>query len=119
MNEHGKISYVEFPATDLTATKQFFQSVFGWSFTDYGPDNEPAVWTDVGTSQISTLKDRYHLSRLIACAILCSGSIFHSRICCSVFQYEIAISSLPSVAETNSRQPYFSNASFFKRSAVR
>ena len=38
MSEHGKISYVEFPATDLTATKQFFQSVFGWSFTDYGPD---------------------------------------------------------------------------------
>jgi predicted enzyme related to lactoylglutathione lyase len=35
MNEHGKISYVEFPATDLTATKQFFQSVFGWSLGDW------------------------------------------------------------------------------------
>ena len=38
LSEHGKISYVEFPATDLAATKQFFQSVFGWSFKDYGPD---------------------------------------------------------------------------------
>jgi predicted enzyme related to lactoylglutathione lyase len=38
MNQHEKINYVEFPAKDLVATKAFFQSVFGWSFTDYGPD---------------------------------------------------------------------------------
>lgn len=33
-----KINYVEFPARDLEATKSFFTTVFGWSFTDYGPD---------------------------------------------------------------------------------
>jgi uncharacterized protein len=38
MNQHEKMNYVEFPAKDLGATKAFFQSVFGWSFTDYGPD---------------------------------------------------------------------------------
>lgn len=38
MNEHEKINYVEFPAKDLEACKKFFTSVFGWSFTDYGPD---------------------------------------------------------------------------------
>ena len=38
MNQHEKMNYVEFPAKDLTATKAFFESVFGWSFTDYGPD---------------------------------------------------------------------------------
>lgn len=38
MNEHGKLSYVEFPAVDLDATKNFFTTVFKWSFTDYGPD---------------------------------------------------------------------------------
>jgi len=38
MNQHEKINYVEFPAKDLGATKAFFQSVFGWSFTDYGPE---------------------------------------------------------------------------------
>lgn len=38
MNEHEKINYVEFPARDLAATKQFFERVFGWSFEDYGPD---------------------------------------------------------------------------------
>jgi predicted enzyme related to lactoylglutathione lyase len=38
MNRHEKMNYVEVPAKDLSATKAFFQSVFGWSFTDYGPD---------------------------------------------------------------------------------
>jgi len=38
MNEHGKLSYVEFPAADIDATKTFFTTVFDWSFTDYGPD---------------------------------------------------------------------------------
>jgi len=38
MNEHGKLSYVEFPASDMAATKAFFAAVFDWSFTDYGPE---------------------------------------------------------------------------------
>jgi len=38
MNQHEKINYVEFPAKDLAGTKTFFQSVFGWSFVDYGPE---------------------------------------------------------------------------------
>jgi len=38
MNQHEKINYVEFPASDPGATKAFFNKVFGWAFTDYGPD---------------------------------------------------------------------------------
>ncbi len=38
MNLHEKINYVELQARDLAATKAFFQSVFGWSFVDYGPE---------------------------------------------------------------------------------
>ena len=38
MNNHEKINYVEFPATDIQATKAFFSKAFAWSFTDYGPD---------------------------------------------------------------------------------
>jgi len=38
MNLHEKINYVELPAKDLAATKAFFESVFGWSFVDYGPE---------------------------------------------------------------------------------
>jgi predicted enzyme related to lactoylglutathione lyase len=32
-----QIDYIEFPAIDITRTKQFYQSVFGWKFEDYGP----------------------------------------------------------------------------------
>ena len=31
------IDYVEMPSKDLTATKDFFTRLFGWSFQDYGP----------------------------------------------------------------------------------
>lgn len=46
MNEHEKINYVEFPAKDIEATKSFFNSAFGWSFVDYGP--EYSAFSDEG-----------------------------------------------------------------------
>ena len=33
-----QIDYVEFPATDLNAVQAFYEQVFGWEFTDCGPD---------------------------------------------------------------------------------
>jgi len=38
MKESVKINYIEMPSKDLTATKRFFKSAFGWSFVDYGED---------------------------------------------------------------------------------
>lgn len=38
MSADGDLDYIEFPATDIAATKTFYTTVFGWSFTDYGPD---------------------------------------------------------------------------------
>jgi len=38
MNHHEKINYVEFPATDISATKAFFEKAFNWTFEDYGPE---------------------------------------------------------------------------------
>ncbi len=38
MPEQNKINYIEFPSRDLNATKSFFSTVFGWAFTDFGPD---------------------------------------------------------------------------------
>ena len=35
---HNKINYIEFAACDLEKTKNFFNRVFGWEFTDYGPE---------------------------------------------------------------------------------
>jgi uncharacterized protein len=36
-NNH-RIDYIEFPATDLAATRAYYEAVFSWKFTDYGPD---------------------------------------------------------------------------------
>jgi len=38
MQEHEKIDYIELPAKDIEATKLFFNTVFGWTFTDYGSE---------------------------------------------------------------------------------
>lgn len=38
MNAHEKINYVELPASNLEATKDFFTQAFGWSFDDFGPE---------------------------------------------------------------------------------
>jgi len=32
-----RIDYIEFPATEITATKQFYSTAFGWMFEDFGP----------------------------------------------------------------------------------
>lgn len=34
---NNRIDYIEFPATDLAATKAFYTNAFGWKFEDYGP----------------------------------------------------------------------------------
>jgi len=31
-----QIDYIEFPATDMIRTKEFYETVFGWKFEDYG-----------------------------------------------------------------------------------
>jgi uncharacterized protein len=34
----NQIDYIEMPVKDIAITKQFYGSVFGWKFEDYGPD---------------------------------------------------------------------------------
>ena len=39
MSENNKtIDYIEWPASDMGATKTFFSALLGWKFEDYGPD---------------------------------------------------------------------------------
>jgi predicted enzyme related to lactoylglutathione lyase len=38
MPADGYLDYIELPGPDIPATKRFYGAVFGWSFTDYGPD---------------------------------------------------------------------------------
>ena len=33
-----RINYIEFLSTNIEQTKSFYSEVFGWEFTDYGPD---------------------------------------------------------------------------------
>lgn len=35
---HHKIHYVEFAASDMARAKQFYSTVFGWQFKDWGPE---------------------------------------------------------------------------------
>ena len=46
MSQQEKLNYVEFPATNIPATKLFFEKAFGWSFEDFGP--EYTAFTDQG-----------------------------------------------------------------------
>ena len=32
------VDYIEMPSSNLSATKDFFAQLLGWSFQDYGPD---------------------------------------------------------------------------------
>ena len=38
MKAVNKIDYIEFQAADPSASKRFFEQLFGWKSTDYGPD---------------------------------------------------------------------------------
>jgi predicted enzyme related to lactoylglutathione lyase len=34
----NSINYIEFTVADISRSKAFYGTVFGWSFTDYGPE---------------------------------------------------------------------------------
>lgn len=37
-NKNNSINYIEFPLIKNAETKQFYTEVFGWEFTDWGPN---------------------------------------------------------------------------------
>ena len=36
--QHHSINYIELSTIDMERSKSFYSSVFGWKFTDYGPE---------------------------------------------------------------------------------
>ena len=38
MPAHEKLDYVEFPASNPEATREFFKAAFAWEFEEFGPD---------------------------------------------------------------------------------
>ncbi|HEX8300158.1 VOC family protein [Sphingomonas sp.] len=43
----ARLNYVELPVRDVTAQKEFYSSVFGWKFEDFGPDYAAMTTGDV------------------------------------------------------------------------
>ena len=37
-DNHHRIDYIEFPTNNLARSRGFLEAVFGWEFTDYGPN---------------------------------------------------------------------------------
>lgn len=72
MNVHESMNYVELPAKDIRATQIFFSRVFGWTFTDYGP--EYTAFSNSG------LEGGFYLSELVSSALNGSALIvFYSQ----------------------------------------
>ncbi|MCJ8190077.1 VOC family protein [Sphingomicrobium aestuariivivum] len=46
----ARFDYVELPATDIDATRAFYEQAFGWEMTGFGPDYAATITgdTDVG-----------------------------------------------------------------------
>ena len=46
----ARLNYVEFPVRDIAAAKSFYESVFGWSLTEFGPTYAATMTgdTDIG-----------------------------------------------------------------------
>jgi len=38
MKKHHSIDYIEMATTDMFVQKDFYHKLFGWEYTDYGPD---------------------------------------------------------------------------------
>jgi predicted enzyme related to lactoylglutathione lyase len=38
MPADGSLDYIELPGSHIAATKTFYTSLLGWTFTDFGPD---------------------------------------------------------------------------------
>ena len=36
--KHNTINYVEFPSTNVQQSKKFYGELFGWKFTEWGPE---------------------------------------------------------------------------------
>jgi len=52
------MDYVEFSVSDLAGTKAFYAEIFGWAFTDYGPDYTSFIDNGLGGGFRSDLPPR-------------------------------------------------------------
>lgn len=68
------MDYVEFSVSDIARTKAFYAAIFGWEFTDYGPEYTSFVDNGLGGGFRSDAPPRpggpllvFHVDDLEAC----------------------------------------------------
>jgi uncharacterized protein len=54
----ARLDYVELPVSDCAASKTFFETAFGWSLTQFGPDYAGTTTGDVDIGLDATPGDR-------------------------------------------------------------
>ena len=77
MSADNQIDYIEFQAADLAATRTFFEQLFGWKFTDYGPD-----YTSFEDGRIAG-----GFSRAAKCSTIESGGVLGGRVTADIFSF--------------------------------
>ena len=81
----GRLNYVELPVRDVPGLKTFYADVFGWQFTDYGPDYAATTTGDVdlglngdasqGTAQLLPVIEVEDLEATLAEVTAAGGAI--------------------------------------------
>jgi len=62
---HGKICYIEIPATDVAASATFYADAFGWSLTSFGPTYACTMTGDVDVLGQVTYLDVWNHDRFL------------------------------------------------------
>ena len=81
----ARLNYVELPVRDVAGHKQFYTQVFGWSFTDFGPDYAATMTGDVDmglngdseqwTAQLLPVIEVEDLEETLACIKAAGGVV--------------------------------------------
>lgn len=54
----ARLDYVELPATDIAATRGFYEQAFGWSMTQFAPTYSATTTGDTDVGLQSSVPDR-------------------------------------------------------------
>lgn len=54
----ARLDYVELPATDIAATRSFYERAFGWTMTEFAPTYSATTTGDTDVGLQSSVPDR-------------------------------------------------------------
>lgn len=81
MHPHEKINYIELSSHNIERTKTFFSTVFGWIFTDYGPEYTAFSATDAGIDgDFTRTRTRYRNKQSSALVVFYSQDLAATQV---------------------------------------